>query len=259
MGSRPRTHGLARRARLALAAAAAAVVLGGIVPGFAPRASAAAPESRPIAVDVSWPNCGRALPPTAVLAVVGVTGGRPFTKNPCLRDQYTAARGQGAVRFYLTLNKARGPVSLRGPAGRCAARDWACRGFNYGWQAARRAWRYAASQVGPAALHTRWWLDVETTNSWSRNRTVNARVVAGALAFLRSRGHADRVGVYSTRYQWARIAGAYRPGVDVWYATAVSSATEAAKFCAAKYGFTGGRVRMVQYAPVRIDRDYLCR
>jgi hypothetical protein len=257
-GREPLTQRASRLVRLGLAVIGAVALLTGAIPGIVPRASAATPASAYIGFDVSWPNCGRSLPTKTVLAVVGVTGGKPYTKNPCFRAQYAEARRHGVVRFYMNLNKPRGEITMRGPAGHCNRHNWSCRGYNYGWHAASAAWRYAASQIGTAPLRTRWWLDVETSNTWSSNTRINARVIAGALAFLRSRGHADRVGVYSTNYQWRRIAGSYRPGVAVWYATVAKTAARASVYCHPRYGFTGGPVRMVQYSPVHIDRDYLC-
>jgi hypothetical protein len=248
---------LSRAVRIGLAALALVALLTGAIPGIVQPVAAATP-SRYLGFDVSWPNCGRTLPSGTDLAVVGVTGGKPFTKNPCFRAQYLAAHRRGVVRFYLNLNRPRGLVTLNGGAGHCRTTDWLCRGYNYGWHAASTAWRYAASQIGSAPLHTRWWLDIETSNTWSSNPRVNARVIAGALAFLRTRRHADRVGIYSTSYQWHRIAGSYRPHVAVWYATVATSASRAAAFCHSRYAFTGGAVKMVQYAPVGIDRDYLC-
>ncbi len=255
----PAGHRLARPGRLArfVLAVGGAALLAGLVPAVVPSASAAA-SSATAGFDVSWPNCDREFPAGTVLAVVGVTGGKPFTQNPCLRAQYLAARRPGVVRFYLNITTPRGAVSLTGPLGRCATADWRCRGFTYGWHAAESAWRYAVGQVGTSAVRTHWWLDVETSNSWTSSATVNGRVIAGALAYLESRGHADRAGVYSTAYQWRSIAGTYRPGVAVWYATVVSSARRAVAFCGPRYRFTGGPVKMVQYRPVGIDRDYLC-
>lgn len=257
VGREPAAQRASRLVRLLLAVLGAAALLTGAIPGLVPHASAAVP-SRYLGFDVSWPNCGKTLPTGTVLAVIGVTGGKPYTKNPCFRAQYVAAHRRGVVRFYMNLNKPRGVISLSGPAGHCATTNWTCRGYNYGWHAASAAWRYAASQIGTGPLRTRWWLDVETSNTWSSSTRVNARVIAGALAFLRTRGHADRVGIYSTNYQWRKIAGTYRPRVAVWYATVATSASRAAAYCHSRYRFTGGPVKMVQYAPVHIDRDYLC-
>ena len=64
------------------------------------------------------------------------------------------------------------------------------------------------------------------------------------------------VGVYSTAHQWARITGSARwAAAPVWYA-GVGSPTDALTRCA--QSFTGGRVRMAQYAAGGFDADHRC-
>src|SRR5579884_3746540 len=42
--------------------------------------------------DVSWPQCGHALPASHPFAVVGVTDGRASTTNPCVRQELRWAK-----------------------------------------------------------------------------------------------------------------------------------------------------------------------
>lgn len=244
---------------MVLALSLAAAVLGALPAAANVRASSAA-----LGFDISWPNCSQAYPSGTVLATVGVTGGRAFTHNPCLRSEYLAARRKGAVTFYMNLNSPTGSAGMSGPAGRCSTTNLSCQAYNYGYNAAAAAWSYAVQQIGWVPLHTRWWLDVELTNRWSSHPAINARVVAGALRYLTLRRNsvkirADRVGVYSTNDQWRVIAGTYRPSfASVWYATVGRTVASAAPYCRSAYAFTGGSVAMVQYLPGGIDRDYIC-
>lgn len=237
-----------RLAKTVIALVAATAVLAAGVPGA--LALTQPPGSASVGYDVSWPNCSRTTRSSSPVTVVGVTGGKAFTTNPCLRAEYVAARQHHAVvAFYINLNSPTGTIGRTGPAGRCGRKNLSCQAYNYGYRAAAAAWSYAVRRIGRAPLWTRWWLDVETMNRWSSRTSVNARVIAGALAFLRSRGHANRVGIYSTNYQWRTIAGSYRPGVATWYATVARTARAAARYCGRSYAFAGGPVKLVQFWP----------
>ena len=214
--------------------------------------------SRSMGYDVSWPNCGVSAP-ARQFAIVGVTGGHPFSTNPCLAVEFAAARRGRSAQLYMNITAPNGNtvgMGRSGPAGTCSPVAVLCRAYNYGFNAARAAFLYAVRRLGPVAEHTGWWLDVEFTVRWSRSTSVNARSIAGALAFLRTRGLG--AGIYSTSYQWRHIAGAYHPHVPVWYATAYQTASGARVHCAPSSGFTGGPVRMVQYTPAGLDADTIC-
>jgi hypothetical protein len=214
--------------------------------------------SRSIGYDVSWPNCE--IPgPTRQFAVVGVTGGRPFTRNVCLRTEYAAARRTAPPQLYMNI-AAPAPVGRAtertGPAGTCPSSRPLCRAYNYGYDAAEAAYAYALRTLGPTAVLTTWWLDVEFGGRWWASTSVNDHAIEGALAYLR--GHHRTAGVYSTAYQWRVIAGHYRPGVPVWYATISRSAGAAWKRCSVASSFTGGPIRLVQYATGGLDADTAC-
>ena len=209
--------------------------------------------------DVSWPNCAQRLPGGRDFAVVGVTGGRAFTTNPCLASQFPVAKRTGLAELYMNIGILAGAsagMGRTGPRGICSTTQLWCRSYNYGYNAARAAWSYAVSRLGSGAYAPRWWLDVELNGNWStRSTSVNAAAIAGALRFLSGK---VRVGVYSTSYQWRTIAGSYRPRVAVWYATVHTTASLALHHCAASYGFTGGPVKIVQYTWGSVDADVLC-
>ena len=205
--------------------------------------------------DISWPQCGRAaLPPAHAFVVLGVTGGKAFTTNSCLAAEWSwASQAAGATGLYLNLNGADlGDVreSLFGPAGRCRTGDAACKSYNYGANTASSAASYAKSLGVGAPM---WWLDVETENAWNDHNDVNALVVQGAIDELH-RMHLQ-AGIYSTPYQWNRIAGSAQFNVPVWAAGSPDLSTSAS-YCAR--GFSGGPVWMVQTL-LDYDVDYLCR
>jgi hypothetical protein len=187
-------------------------------------------------------------------AIVGVNGGRAFTRNLCLGNQWNWATGglkQPAV--YINLNMP-GVPALRGafgPAGFCESRDPYCRAHNYGYSAAQYAVTYARSQ---GVYATEYWLDIETMNEWSTDSTENAQVIQGAVNYLLEQGLT--VGIYSTPYQWTTIAGSYSPGLPVWTAGATDLA-DARSRCAVQYAFGGGSVVMVQWVE-EFDRNWMC-
>ncbi len=194
--------------------------------------------------DVSWPNCGRALPVDGDVAIVGVNNGRPYTANPCLVEQFrwaSAAPHQPA--FYInTSNPGTASTSVdwygqRSPNPACGRADEAACAYNFGFNGAERAFSHAQAVTGAASRLT-WWLDVETDNTWSDDVGLNAADILGAVAYLRSQN--VPVGIYSTRYQWGRIAGGLRlPDVPSWVAGAPNRAA-APSFCSADRSFTGG-------------------
>src|SRR5438270_3491969 len=57
--------------------------------------------------DISWPQCGGAFPAKAGFGIIGVTGGRPFTQNPCLAAEWQwALAAKGAPAYYMNLSNA---------------------------------------------------------------------------------------------------------------------------------------------------------
>jgi hypothetical protein len=225
---------------------------------FASSTSAAGAEVFPAGAtghDLSFPQCGSPLaakPPTFV--IVGATGGKPFMQNPCLATQYAWAASAGGVpSLYLNLKSPVGTNSdeaLSGPRGACRPEERECQAYNFGFKSAQHALTYAASQRAIAAS---WWLDVETTNTWSSDTAMNAIVIGGAIDFLKGTG--ATVGIYSSQTQWLEIAGGYKPGLPVWVAMAPNAAM-APRHCTR--GFGGGEVHLVQYIVGGADMNYAC-
>ena len=245
--------------------------------GTAPAAGAEVElTARTIGYDVSYPQCGRALPADADFALIGVDGGRPFDPNPCLSEQLAWGLTSGRPAYYLNTANPGPRLSDYWPLGQHTPRTCTRKApdsegcaFDYGWNAAKdslsRA-RAAARAVGaPSVTASTWWLDVETTNTWEtlehgerpkyfRNDTA---VLQGMARLLERRG-VRTVGIYSTAHQWQRITGgASLDRAPVWYA-GLGSARTAARRCSPSFSFTGGPVRLTQFARNGFDADYRC-
>jgi hypothetical protein len=206
---------------------------------------------------VSFPQCAKAMPTAPYqIAIVGATGGRAFYENGCLANQFAWARAaSSAPGLYMNLNAPSGRAAGRGmagPAGACDAEDQSCQAYNFGYNAALHAVAYARSQGVTAPF---WWLDVETENTWSDDRALNARTIQGGIDGLRTQGL--NVGIYSTTYQWNEIAGSFKPGLPVWVAGPANRA-EAQRTCARNEGFGGGTVALAQYPNGSFSGEYAC-
>jgi hypothetical protein len=207
--------------------------------------------------DVSYPQCGHALPSGRPdVAIVGVEGGRSYTMNRCLADQFHWAGAMGHhYEVYINTSFPAGSKIHRGdtgPKGTCRPEDWACRAYNYGFNNAEFAFQYAQSQY---AVADTWWLDVETANSWNDTPALNDPVIQGAVDSLRA--HQLHVGIYSIPPMWRKIAGSYIVDVPKWVVR-LRESVPTSHYCAAANGFGGGAVALVQVEGGALDEDYLC-
>ena len=228
--------------------------------------------------DISYPNCGGPFP-TDSFGIVGVTGGRAFTQNSCLSQEFAWASGLNGgsnpgAALYMNLNAPVGSTAregLTGPyntSGTCSHKDKACIAYNYGYNAAEAAYTYA-TDLSPAVTSSSWWLDIETSNSWSSNTSLNQYTISGAVAFFATFSSTNpiAIGLYSTPYQWTQITGqrgSWHPTVSpytsypIWQAGA-SSESNANTICGnSTAGFAGYRPELVQYVASSVDYDYAC-
>ncbi len=203
--------------------------------------------------DISWPQCANHERPEGPInfAVIGVNGGKMFTKNDCLAEMFRyAGQGRTAPQVYLNVNGL--PKDWTSASTVCAKTDIPCQAYMYGYEGAAFSHQFARSQ-GVDPMY--WWLDVETGNAWSDQRFLNERAIGGAIDYLQSTHHV--VGIYSTPSQWSRIAGGFAPGLMNWTAGA-ADLLEATTRCDPKYAFGGGRVVLVQYVSEHFDTSYSC-
>ena len=236
-----------------------------------------------VGMDVSFPQCAKFNVPTVAsngapytFAIIGVNHGRAFTQNTCLADEYRALNARGyALGFVMNLNSPRnGALSQgqQGPLGVCAMDDLPCLNYNYGWNAAQDAYSYTRQtleSIGVTDVPTSWFMDIEVTNYWSRDLTLNDQVLQGAVDFLgeatgynmtvpSGTGASPVVAIYSVPSQWAQIAGSsYQPAVVGWTTGARSLAT-ASRLCSTR--LVGGATQIVQHwnSSLNLDEDYLC-
>lgn len=231
-------------------------------------------SSTPATYDVSYPQCGAALPTNITGGIVGVNDGIVLSGNPCLATEYAwAAKGSSyAPAFYANTGNPGPAYSSHWPKGQltpqpCDGTNTSACAYDYGWNYGLDAFARAVA-VTPTAAGAMWWLDVETGNSWEtlesaygQNATAQANdqaSLAGAVAALQSKA-VPIVGVYSTSYQWSQIMGVSSvqfAAQPAWVAGVSSLATAQAN-CAST-SFTGGRVTLTQYASSGYDADYHC-
>ena len=227
--------------------------------------------------DVSYPQCGQALPADSAFGVVGVNGGVATTVNPCLAEQLAWAAGlPGAPGLQVYVNTANPgqldplpptwPSSGDSPYGPCDGGPGPACSFVYGGTRASvdihafllPAAARAGVTVVPADLV--WWLDVETMNTWQSGSAAalanNRAALEGMVAYLAGTG--ARVGLYSTGVQWREIAGWVPPGsslhhLDSWLAGALDP-VGAAELCGLPALTGGGEVVLAQFVTELDDR-----
>jgi hypothetical protein len=251
----------------------------GLIAGLMAVPAAAAPVGVTASTwgyDVSYPQCGGPLPGDGAFGIVGVDGGRPYDPNPCLTDQIVWARTSGKPAYYVNTANPGPKLSSYWPIGQRKPRvctrakpDSEGCAFNYGFNAAKdslaRAKKAARLVGAPSVTKSTWWLDVETNNTWEsleygeRKKYLrnDVAVLEGMTRLLERRG-VKTVGVYSTAHQWQRITGGASLGrAPIWYA-GLGTRAKAASRCRPKHSFTGGKVRIAQYAYGGFDANYRC-
>ncbi|HEU5315399.1 MAG TPA: hypothetical protein VFX49_04775 [Chloroflexota bacterium] len=238
------------------------------------------PAQQPPGYDVSYPQCGTSLPEAFAFAVVGVNGGRVFSRNPCLGTGENPSELEWAgpeAQLYANTGNPGPELSKYWPDGQTTPLE--CNtaanpgldtpecAYDYGWNAAADSYRTAIAAyvslgwADPDADRTPvanfWWLDVETSNSWRSEHALNIAVLQGAVAYLES-VEVGGIGFYSTPQQWGQITG----GTDVfatypaWHAGART--LRGAMANCRDVPFTGGALVMTQYFERGLDANYLC-
>jgi hypothetical protein len=224
----------------------------------------------PRGYDISYPQCGGAYPSNVAFAIVGVNGGRVFSGNPCLADQLRWG-GDAAAEVYVNTGNPGPELSSFWPVGQTSPRvcesanpDTADCAYDYGWNAAQHSYQtleaaYAAREIAASPSATVWWLDVETSNSWRDDTSLNVAALQGEVAYLQSRG-VTRLGFYSTTNQWGVITGGTMvfAAYPSWGAGAPSERVARNLCTSTTTSFTGNRLAMVQYPYSGFDANVRC-
>lgn len=207
-------------------------------------------KSGSIGADVSYTNCTAKY--TGSFGVVGVNGGTVYSQNPCLAKE-AAAYGKD-LSLYVNTGLNADPTTSPYYADALAASngDAMVAAYKYGYNAGLDA---IATAKAAGVTSTRWWLDVETANTWNDNTDMNRQSLQGEYDALIQNG-ATMVGVYSTTTQWGDITGGWQNKWYNWGATIVRKASQAAQYCTG-HEFTGGQTLLIQYKGT-IDQDYAC-
>ena len=198
-----------------------------------------------VGFDVSFPQCGGALPALGAFAM--------NLANPGPDVSTHWPRGQATHR------ECDMPPRPGADTADCA--------YDYGWNAASDAYATAVAAyvslglVAPGATATpapvAWWLDVERANTWRTGASLNVAAIQGAVERLRSAG-ALLVGIYSSSADWQAITdAAVFPELPSWVAGPGTRA-EAEASCVDDQGFTTGGVGMVQSPSEGFDANVRC-
>jgi len=196
-------------------------------------------------IDVSYPNCGMRLDGRGGFAVVGVNGGRPYSFNPCLRGEYARYAHRASSALYLNTGYERWYPRMITPACVVAAHG---RGIAYAVgcsEAATSVRRLALMGLSQPRV---WWLDVEPSNVWSRNRALNTSVLRGMIDYLK-RSTGASVGIYSLSHWWNSITTGWKTSAPEWIPSARA-------VCPAP--FSAGPVWLAQGGGAHLDIDVAC-
>ncbi|HET9098392.1 MAG TPA: hypothetical protein VFN51_02130 [Candidatus Saccharimonadales bacterium] len=205
-------------------------------------------------VDVSWPNCSQPLPNSS-FRIVGVSDGTGYSTNHCLSQQVW--KNKNNLSYYVNTgwNILSPNINSLSPLV-CGVGDENCLAYNYGYNAGV----YALHTLKQLNLPTdkAWWLDVETSNSWSSSVSQNQDSIQGEYDALMA-GGASSVGIYSTTVQWQVITGGWKNGWPSWGSTTWTTASDARTYCTG-HQFTGGPSLLMQYLPLKTpgDQDVAC-
>lgn len=261
-----------------LAFSTPAMATDAVPPEPASTVQAAAVTQTLLGNDASWPQCAATLPASPAFGIVGVNHGLANNSNTCFGSELLWAQGSAgntsqpkAAVYVNTGNPALAgtwwpnsnltqnapQLTVTNPYGTCTHISSRACAYVYGYSMAVDDFN-SRSVSNPSSY--RWWLDVETSNTWQKDTIANTADLEGMTAYFTSQGAS--VGLYSTTSQWATIAKATPStsplaGQPSWLAGATSS-TNARAVCT-HVGLTPGSIiNIVQFVSAKLDYDVSC-
>jgi hypothetical protein len=238
-------------------------------------AKASAATNTPLGNDISWPQCNKALPKGQAFGVVGVNNGLANNTNPCFSTQLSwtlaSTGGTGQPKAALYVNTANpelsgswwpssndyGGTTVNNTYGTCDHSASAACAYMYGYA---KAYDDATIRGVNNPASYLWWLDVETINSWSANKTTNRADLEGMAAYFQSIG--AQAGIYSTSYQWGQIVGPVDASSNLYdlksWIPGARNESAAKSNCSLSPLTAGGSVSLTQFVSKNLDYDYSC-
>lgn len=237
----------------------------------------ARPSAAPVGNDISYPQCGRTYPSGQAFAIVGVNGGKASNVNSCFASQWawaqTSKGGTNQPRAQLYVNTGNpGDVLAQynvtdwptssvaaDPYGNCSG-SWqdnlAC-SWQYGYERASADMDVVSSSQ---PYQGRWWLDIETANSWTSDFAKNQASLEGMAYAFQQAG--NTVGIYSSSGSWSSLFGPVGPSsplysLDEWRPGA-KTLSKAQSDCALAPFEGNGQITIAQYVSKNLDYDYSC-
>jgi hypothetical protein len=257
-----------------------AVVCAAFTPAIAAQAR---PAATPPGYDISFPQCGKSYPSGQAFAIVGVNGGKASNFNPCFfaSDSFasewewaqTSIGGTAQPRAQLYVNTGNpGDVLAQynvtdwptssvtaDPYGTCSGTwtdDLPC-SWEYGYERATADINFVGSSSG------KWWLDIETANSWTSDTAKNQASLEGMVYALQHGG--ATVGIYSSNGAWSSLFGTVAASsplysLNEWRPGARTLAQAQSNCLLAPFeGDPNNIIEITQYVSAHLDHDYSCR
>lgn len=233
-------------------------------------------STTPTGNDISYPQCGRSYPSGQAFVVVGVNGGKASDFNQCFLSEWSWAQtskggtSQLPAQLYVNTGNPGDVLAQYGvtdwptssdpsidPYGTCAGTytdDMAC-SWEYGYERAQADITFVGSSSSG-----KWWLDIETSNSWTSEMAKNQASLEGMVYAL---GHAGvAVGIYSSSRSWSSLFGSVAAksplySLDEWRPGA-KTLSKAKGNCLLAPFEGNGPVVITQYVSTNLDYDYSC-
>jgi hypothetical protein len=221
-------------------------------------------------VNAGVSSCDSGLSSGAAFAVIRATNGLPYNSaDPtCFRTEVAQAQNlPAAPQLYLNLadpgRASKGHWDNGGPKACHTAHNYdAGCAYDYGYLAAAQAVGFARTHG--VAAGSRWWVDVETDNSWGSatvgtpgHLSANVADIQGALHYFAT--HGSPAGIYTETAWWAAITGSSRAfsHVPVWGGGAGS--VKNARANCKSVSITGGPALLAQWFKDKTDdHDVSC-